>query len=75
MKSMKLLLPAALVAALAACNDDERATAAPTGQAFTARVEGVVATPDDRAELAEPVSVRAVVAASSETAEPVPVTF
>lgn len=74
MKTMKLLLPAALVAALAACNDDERASGA-TAQSYTARVAAVTATPEDSAELAEPVSVRAVVAASSETAEPVPVTF
>lgn len=74
MNAVKLLLPAALVAALAACNDDDRAGGV-SAQAYTARVAAVAATPEDGAELAEPVSVRAVVAASSETAEPVPVTF
>lgn len=64
---------AALAALLAGCHDDNRAAAAAPD--FTATVSAIVATPEAAAEVSAPVAVDAIVANSSETAEPVAVSF
>lgn len=73
-KLVSLLLLAGATALLAACNDSDPPQGAASAQGYTTRVAAVVDAQADP-ERSEPVPVRAVVAASSETAQPVPVVF
>lgn len=72
MNLLKGMLVALAAAALAACNEDN-APAEPAG--FTASVSTVVNQPSETAEASDPLPLQSVMARSSETAEPVPVSF
>lgn len=71
MKRLMWMGAAGLAALLAGCNDDR----APAARDFTGTVGAVVATPEATAEVRAPLAVDAVMANTSETAEPVPVSF
>ena len=71
MKRLMWLGAAGLAALLAGCGNDD----APASADFVGTVSAVVATPEATAEVSVPLSVDTVVAMSSETAEPVAVTF
>lgn len=73
MKHLKGAVVGGLLLLLAACNDSS-SPQSETAASFTARVQAVVATPGNT-DLQAPQDVTAVVAATSETAQPVPVTF
>ncbi|MDO8267142.1 MAG: hypothetical protein Q7T32_04845 [Moraxellaceae bacterium] len=73
MKTIKWLVAAMLMTGLAACNDDDNP--APAQSSFTATVSAVVDQPPAVSEVAKPVSLTAVMVDSSETAEPVAVSF
>lgn len=72
MNFLKGMLVALAATALAACNDDN-APAEPAD--FTATVSTVVNQPEGTAETSDPLPLQSVMARSSETAEPVPVSF
>ncbi|HCT40162.1 MAG TPA: hypothetical protein DF427_03075 [Moraxellaceae bacterium] len=73
MKTIKRLVAAMLLTGLSACNDDD--SPAPAQDSFTATVSAVVDQSPAVSEAAKPVSVTAVMVDSSETAEPVAVSF
>lgn len=73
MKTIKWLFAAMLLAGLSACNDDDNP--APAQSSFTATVSAVVSQSPTVSEVVEPVSLAAVMIDSSETAEPVAVSF
>lgn len=73
MNLFKGLLAGGLLLLLAGCNDNSPSQGE-TAASFTARVQAVVTTPGNT-DLATPQDVTTVVAATSETAQPVSVTF
>lgn len=73
MKTIKWLVAAMLLAGLSACNDDD--SPAPEQSSFTGTVSAVVSQSPAVSEVVKPVSLTAVMVDSSETAEPVAVSF
>lgn len=76
MKIFRIIAVAATLLGLAACNDDDdRRSSMQDDPSFTATVAAVVNQPVSTTEVVQPVSLAVVMADSSETAEPVALSF
>lgn len=76
MKIFRIIAVAATLLGVAACNDDnDRRSSMQEEPSFTATVAAVVNQPASTAEVVQPVSLAVVMADSSETAEPVAISF
>lgn len=75
MKIFRIIAVAATLLGLAACNDDDDRRSMQQDPSFTATVAAVVNQPASTTEVVQPVSLAVVMADSSETAEPVAISF
>lgn len=75
MKIFRIIAVAAILLGLAACNDDDDRRSMQQDPSFTATVAAVVNQPASTTEVVQPVSLAVVMADSSETAEPVAISF